>query len=83
MLVFPSFLWVAFSLSILPEWFHPLQPEIHDDSDISTLDLSWAMNQYVQLPFDHLFTYGYIRGISKPMCLKLSHQYNSELPPIQ
>lgn len=55
MLVFPRFLSVAFSLSILPGWSHLLfEPEIHDDSDICTLDLSLAMNQYIQLPFEHL-----------------------------
>lgn len=43
MLVVPGFLWVAFLLSILSKWSHLLlRPEIHDDSGISTLDLSWA-----------------------------------------
>lgn len=77
MLVFPRFLWVAFSVSILPGWSHLLlQPEIHGDSQIFTLDLSWAMNQYVQLPFELLHLV--MSGISRAMCLEPSYQFNSK-----
>lgn len=72
-LVGPGFLWVAFSLSTLPGWSYTLlQPEIHD----SHLHLSSLLRYETVYPFPFwTFTYGYTRGIWKPVCLK-TQRYN-------